>query len=114
MDLKFLLYFIIGGLAVSIVTYLGSHGKGILAAFVALFPAVTIITFYLIYLNSGVETTLSYAKGLLILTPAWLLYVGVIIVMLPRYGFGASILSGVLLYITASLLTYELVKYLKI
>ena len=77
MDIKLLpLYFAIGGAAVAATTYFGSQGKGLFAAFIGVLPSVTVITFCSIYFSSGTAATLSYAKGLLILTPPWLLYMG--------------------------------------
>jgi hypothetical protein len=45
MSVKLLaLYFVVGGVIVAAVTYFGSQGKGLLAAFVAFFPSVTVVT----------------------------------------------------------------------
>ncbi len=74
MDIKLLaLYFVMGGLAVALTTYFGSRGQGLLAAFVGVFPTVTVITFTVIYLKSGITPVVSYAKGMLILLPPWTL-----------------------------------------
>jgi hypothetical protein len=55
--MRYLLYFIIGGTVVSLTTYLGSLGRSWLAAFITTFPALTGLTFILMYLNAGVEPT---------------------------------------------------------
>jgi len=39
--LKFLLYFIVGGLVVSLTTYYGSKGQGFTAALISMFPSLT-------------------------------------------------------------------------
>ena len=47
--MKYALYFIIGGTVVSVSTWAGSLGRSWLAAFVSTFPALTVLTFILIY-----------------------------------------------------------------
>ena len=93
MLMKLALYFLVGGLVVSLVTYLGSTGRGLLSAFVATFPHISLVTFILIYFNGGMEHTLSYAKGLLLFAPSWLAYVAAFAILLPRTGFWTA-LSG--------------------
>ena len=96
--MKSLLYFLIGGSIVSVSSYLGAQGRGFLAAFASTFPAMTGVTFVLIYLNAGHGPTLSYAKHLLWFVPPWLAYVGFIIVSLPRLGFWSAMIGGLTLY----------------
>jgi len=99
MQLKtFILHFILGGTIVSVVTYIGSQGKGMLAAFVATFPTMTALTFSLIYSKAGQVSTVNYAKGLLYMTPPWIIYVLCLIFLLPRWGFVKSLTAGVLTY----------------
>lgn len=103
MDAKLLaLYFALGGTIVTLVTYFGSQGKGLLAAFVVFFPSITVVTLLTIYFNSGVGSTVSYFKGMLFLIPAWVLYAVVMIVTLPRWGIVPSVIVGVLVYVAAS------------
>ncbi len=110
MDAKLLsLYFVLGGTIVALVTYFGSQGKGLLAAFVAFFPSITVVTLISIYLTGGVSATVSYFKGMLFLIPAWLLYAVAIIFILPRWGLVPSILVGVAIYVAAALITMRLV-----
>ncbi|MCP8307188.1 MAG: DUF3147 domain-containing protein [archaeon] len=104
-----LLYFIIGGIVVSSTVFIGSEGKGLLAAFLALFPSVTFTTFLIIYLESGLNATLSYAKGLALLTPAWILYLLVFIFFLPKIEFYKAIALGISLYILSSFIIMRLV-----
>ena len=99
MQLKtFILHFILGGTIVSVVTFIGSQGKGMLAAFVATFPTMTALTFALIYSKGGQVATVNYAKGLLLMTPPWIIYVLCLIFLLPRWGFAKSLIAGVLTY----------------
>jgi hypothetical protein len=93
MLIKLVLYFVVGGTVVSLVTYLGLAGRGLLSAFVATFPHISLVTFILIYFNGSVEHTLSYARGLLLFAPSWLAYVAAFMVLLPRTGFWTA-LSG--------------------
>ena len=67
MEIKYILYFLIGGFIVSAVTYLASHAKGLQAAFIANLPVVTVITFLTIYFESDQRAIVSYAKGLIIM-----------------------------------------------
>jgi hypothetical protein len=103
------LYFVVGGTVVTVVTYLGSQGKGLLAAFVSFFPAVSVISLCAIYMRSGTEPTLSYAKGILFLLPAWILYIVTVIYLLPRWGLIPPLIIGILLYTAASYLTSKVV-----
>ncbi|MEM3383503.1 MAG: DUF3147 family protein [Nitrososphaerales archaeon] len=104
-----LLYFILGGIVVSTTVFIGSEGKGLLAAFIALFPSVTFTTFLIIYLESGLDATLSYAKGLVLLTPSWIIYLLTFIFFLSRIGFAQAIVLGISLYITSSLVIIYLI-----
>ena len=92
------LYFILGGLLVSISTYLGSHGKGFFAALASTIPVISGLTFILVYVNAGQEPTLSFAKNLIWLTPPWLMYVGTMIVGVSRLGFWSSFALAMTLY----------------
>ena len=95
---KFGLYFVLGGLMVSLSSYLGSMGRGFLAAFVSTFPAITGVTIILIYLNGGTDVASTYAKHLLWLVPAWLAYVGILLVAIPRVGFWLSLMLALMIY----------------
>ncbi len=110
MDVKLLsLYFVLGGTIVTLVTYFGSQGKGLLAAFVAFFPSITLVTLLIIYFNSGIGATVSYFKGMLFLIPAWILYAVAMIFILPRWGIVPSVLIGVFLYVAVAFVTMRFV-----
>ena len=85
--LKYAVYFILGGLLVSLSTYLGSHGKGFLAALASTLPVISGLTFILVYLNAGSGPTISFGKNLIWLSPPWFVYVGTMIVAVPKFGF---------------------------
>ncbi len=109
MDLKLLpLYFIIGGLVVSSVTYFGSQGKGTVAAFIALLPSVSVLTLITIYAQGGAPAATSYARNLLLLSPIWILYVAAILLLLPRIGLAGSLMFGVAIYVVAAFIVMKL------
>jgi hypothetical protein len=95
---KYGLYFLIGGVVVSVSTYWGTKGHGFLAAFASTFPAMTGVTILLIYLNGGNASAMVYAKHLLWFVPPWLVYVGFIIYGLERLGFWMTMAGALTLY----------------
>lgn len=95
---KYLLYFLLGGSIVSFSTYLGSQGKSFLAAFASTFPAITGVTFILLYANGGGTITVAYAKSLLWFVPPWILYVLAMIMGIPRFGFWPAMAGSLVLY----------------
>ena len=103
--MKYALYFIIGGTVVSLTTYLGSLGRSWLAAFVTTFPALTGITFILMYLNAGSEPTVPYARNLLYFVIPWLAYVGFYLVTIDRFGFWLALTGAVALFVAVSAVT---------
>jgi len=98
--MKYLLYFLVGGFTVTVVTYISSHGKGLFAAFVANMPVITFITFLTIYFTSGQEAVLSYAKGLLIMLFPWLAYIFAVVFLSPNLSLLPSLAIGILLYLS--------------
>jgi len=100
--LKFILYFIIGGSILTLITYFGSKDKGILAAFIALFPMVTIMSIVTIYSEAGSLPVLDYVKGLLILTPVWIIFLICIAYLLPKQGLLVAIGIGIAIYVVIS------------
>jgi uncharacterized membrane protein (GlpM family) len=102
--LRYLLYFLVGGTVVSLTTWLGSFGHSWLAAFITTFPALTGLTFILMYLNAGVEPTVPYARHLLYFVIPWLSYVGFYIVMIDRLGFWLALLGSVILFVAVAML----------
>src|SRR5579872_4590802 len=96
--IKYGVYFLIGGIVVSVSTYLGAKGEGFLAALASTFPAITGVTFVLIHLNGGDDATLVYAKNLLWFVPPWLAYVGFMIVALNHLGFWITMAGSLVVY----------------
>lgn len=110
MEIKYILYFLLGGLIVSSVTYLASHAKGLIAAFIANMPLITMITFLTIYFESGKESVISYASSLIIMLLPWLFYVFTIIFFTKRFGFLPSLTLGFSLYFIVAYLIIQLRK----
>jgi hypothetical protein len=87
---------------VSSVTYLAGQSRGLLAAFVANLPIITLITFLTVYYEFGREAVLAYAKGLVIMLGPWLAYIGSVIFLSRRMGVVPSLLTGLVLYFLLS------------
>ncbi len=98
MFIRYLTYFLAGGIVVSSVTYFACHSRSFLAAFLANMPTVTLITFLTIYLESGSKAVMPYANALLITVFPWVAYVLAIILLTPRLGFIASLITGLFVY----------------
>ena len=96
---KYAVYFLLGGTIVSVSTYLGSQGKSFLAAMASTFPAITGVTFILLYVSGGVTTTVDYAKNLLWFVPPWIVYFLAMIAGVPRLGFWPTMAGSLVLYI---------------
>lgn len=96
--MKYIVYFIIGGATVSAVTYLAGQARGLLAAFIANMPVITLITFLTIYYENGHQPVISYAQGLVIMLIPWLAYISSIIFLSPRAGLVPSLILGLFLY----------------
>ena len=109
MDAKYIpVYFLLGGTVVSLASYFGSHSKGLLAAFISFFPAATVFTVTAIYAAAGGHAASQYARGMLLMLPAWVLYALSLFWFTPRLGLGVSLLIGIPLYIGGALLTMKL------
>jgi predicted membrane-bound spermidine synthase len=95
---SYALYFIVGGTLVTAVAYVGKHGDGMSAAFVASLPVLFIINVFLLYQNGGVSAGMSYARGALAYLPMFVGCVLLTMVLLPRIGLPLSMLAGVSVY----------------
>lgn len=100
--MKYVLYFLLGGTVTSTVTYLASHSRGFLAAFISTLPLASLCTFLLIYSSTGSAAVVSYAKGLIVMLVPWMLYILSVILLTPRISFFYSLLVGLLLFIVIS------------
>ena len=101
--LEYLGYFLIGGLIVSLTTYVGAKGEGFLAAFVIQFPSLTVLSFLLMYRAGGKAPVIDYAKSLVYTIPPWVLYVLTVVFLCDRIGIWWALVLGVGLYMAACL-----------
>jgi len=97
--LQYLIYFLIGGVLVSSVAYLGSRGDSVVAAFVASLPALFLLNVFVMYRVGGVDGSLVYAKGVLLFLPVFVFYAALTIWLLPRLGVPQAMLPGLPLYL---------------
>lgn len=102
--MKYLLYFIIGGTIVSLVTYLASRGQGLFAAFIANLPVITVTTFITVYLTAGSQAVINYAKGLLLMLFPWLFYIICVILLTSKIGFPLALFIGLTGFFILSIL----------
>lgn len=93
------LYFVLGGTLVSVSTYLGSHGRGFLAALASTLPIISGVTFILIFANAGAAPTVSFARNMIWLSPPWFVYVGTMIAFVPKLGFWPAYGLAIGLYV---------------
>ena len=77
------MYFLLGGSITSVVAYLANNSKGFLAAFINTLPMTSLSTFVIIYVSTGQDAVLSYARGLVIMLLPWILYVLSVIILTP-------------------------------
>lgn len=94
----------VGGSILTLVTYFGSKDRGILAAFIAMFPAVTTMSIITIYSEAGNLLVLDYIKGLLILSPVWIVFLLCVYFFLPKQGLLVALGAGVLVYVVVAVL----------
>jgi hypothetical protein len=62
--------------------------------------------------GEGQVATVNYAKGLLLMTPPWIIYVLCLIFLLPRWGFVKSLIAGVLTYMILAGVVSIVMKHL--
>lgn len=110
--MKYLIYFLTGGAVVTLVTYVGGSGRSLLSAFIATFPAVTLISAIFIYRDAGYQPTLDYVRGLVLFVPAWLGYLISLLVLLPRVAFANAIAASVAVFLLGVAITRLIVKFL--
>ena len=77
---------------------MGGTGRGLLSAFVATFPAITLVTMILIHQEKGLTASYSYAKGLVFFFPAWFAYLMFVVIVLPRWGLWKALAGALLLF----------------
>ena len=108
MSLKYFLYFLLGGCIVCLVSYFGATKRTLLSSFIATLPCLSLVTFILIYKEGGMHASVSYGKGLILFTPAWLCYVGLAIFLLPRWEMWKALSVSVMAYLLVALVAKRL------
>ncbi len=109
--MKYFFYFMVGGIVVSSVTYLAGHARGLLAAFIANMPTITVLTFVTIYLESGPKAVVPYALGLVVMLVPWFAYIFSVIFLTPRMGFVPSLFLGVALYFLLAMAIFAVRRF---
>lgn len=104
MELKYVFYFLVGGIVISVVTYFASHSRPLLGAFLANMPVITLVTFLTIYNEAGQKAIVPYAKGLVMMMLPWFTYIFAVIFLTPRLGFLPSLTTGFTLYVVFALI----------
>ncbi len=108
-DLRWLIYFLLGGLITVLTVYLAGQGRGMAAAFITTLPLLTIFTFLLIYAEGGIRAVEEYAESLILFTPPWLVYVLIVLIGASRMGLMRSIILGVLCFVILSGLMQKMI-----
>jgi len=99
---KLLLDFLIGGSVVTLVSYLGSKGSGLFAAFITMFPSISTLGFYFIYKNGGNEAVIKYVQGFFLAIPSWIAYISLMYILCSRLGVIYSLVISVGSYMISS------------
>jgi len=100
--LEFLGYFLVGGLVVGLTTLVGSRGHGPLAAFIGMFPSMTVMIFVLLYRSGGNPAVTGYARSLVYFVVPWVLYVLAVSFLCERLGIWWSLGVGVAAFLSVS------------
>jgi uncharacterized membrane protein (GlpM family) len=85
---------------------LAERGHPFLAGIAALFPSITLVSFYFIGKSAGNEAVALTAKSCLVSLLVWIPYVLTIAWLSPRIGTNKALLIGVLIF---SILAFALV-----
>lgn len=94
--LRYLLYFLMGGITVTLVVLFAELGHPFLSGMVIVFPAVTVISFYFIGRAAGPEAVAVTAKSALYTSAVvWVPYILTVIYLAPRAGVNRALLMGI-------------------
>jgi len=103
--LQYVIYFIAGGTLAALVAYFAGRGNPVLAALVGSIPVMFLLNIYLVYRAGGVSSSLAYSKGVLLLVPAFILFVIVTMWLLPGLGMPKALLPGMTVYPVLALIS---------
>jgi len=96
--LQYVIYFIAGGALAALVAYFAGRGNPFLAALVGSIPVMFLLNVYIVYRATGVSSSLAYSKGVLLVVPAFVIFVIVTMWLLPRLGMPKALLPGLAVY----------------
>lgn len=100
--LEFLGYFVVGGLVVALTTLVGAKGHGPLAAFIGMFPSMTVLVFLLLYRAGGNVAVVGYARSLVYFVLPWVFYVLAVSLLCDRMGIWLALVTGIAAYLASS------------
>ena len=96
--IRYVLYFLVGGFVVTLMSVLAERGHPLLAGIVAIFPGITLVSFYFIGQVAGDVAVARTAKACLLSIPIWIPYAVAIVWLSPRIGTNKALLIGVLIF----------------
>lgn len=98
--LRYLLYFLMGGITVTLVVLFAEMGRPFLSGLAIVFPAVTVISFYFIGRAAGPESVAMTARSALYTSAVvWVPYILTVIYLAPRVGVNRALLMGVAVFL---------------
>jgi len=103
--LQYVIYFIAGGALAALVAYFAGRGNPSLTALVGSIPVMFLLNVYLVYRATGVSSSLAYSKGVLLMVPAFVIFVMVTMWLLPRLGMPKALLPGLTVYPVLALIS---------
>ena len=102
--LQYLFYFLIGGAVVASVAYVGNRGNAIVTGIVANLPILFMLNVFLIYRVGGINGSLAYAKGSLLLLPLFVFCAALTIWLLPRLEMPRALTPALGIYLLAAII----------
>ena len=109
--LRYVLYFLVGGTVVTLISVLAERGHPLLAGIMAIFPGITLVSFYFIGKAAGDAAVAATAKACLLSIPIWIPYALTIVWLSPRIGTNKALVIGVLIFtVLAFILVYTSVE----
>lgn len=96
--LRYVLYFLVGGFVITLISVLAERGHPLLAGIAAIFPGITLVSFYFIGQAAGDDAVALTAKSCLQSLFIWIPYALAVIWLSPRIGTNKALLIGVLIF----------------
>ena len=96
--IRYVLYFLVGGFVVTLISVLAERGHPLVAGIVAIFPGITLVSFYFIGRAAGDVAVALTAKSCLLSIPILIPYILTIVWLSPRIGTNKALVIGVLIF----------------